>query len=121
MDLSYKNLTEAAAFAQLAEEQPVSLKEQFNSPAAPERIAAYQIPMAGGLTYSYAAMPVSDSILTALQALADEQQLIEKYRRLLDGDRINTGENRIAARCCGHCPGRRDLDADKMRRGSVIR
>ncbi|MCF7943744.1 MAG: glucose-6-phosphate isomerase [Spirochaetia bacterium] len=94
MDLSYKNLTEATAFAQLAEEQSVSLKEQFNSPAAPERIAAYQIPMAGGLTYSYAAMPVSDSILTALQALADEQQLIEKYRRLLDGDRINTGENR---------------------------
>jgi len=58
------------------------------------RVARYQTPMAAGLSYNYAAKAVNDQILTVLQELADEQQLVAKYRALLDGEVINTGENR---------------------------
>lgn len=51
--------------------------------------------MGGNLKYNYAAKPVNEEILKALQALSDEQNLIEKYELLLNGDFINTGENRM--------------------------
>ncbi len=60
----------------------------------PERIQKYVVPMSAGLVYNYAAKKVNDQILSVLQELADEQQLIEKYQSLLDGEIINTGENR---------------------------
>jgi len=50
--------------------------------------------MAGGLSYSYAAKAVDDKVLKLLQSLADEQELIGKYKALLDGEVINTGEKR---------------------------
>jgi len=58
------------------------------------RVAHYSTPMAAGLVYNYAAKQVNDPILTVLQELSHEQQLVEKYRALLDGETINTGENR---------------------------
>ena len=50
--------------------------------------------MAGGLTYNYAAKAVDDEVLSALQALADEAQLTDKYAALYNGEVINTGEKR---------------------------
>ena len=58
------------------------------------RVKKYQAPMAAGLVYNYAAKQVNEPILTVLQELSNEQQLTEKYKALLDGDVINTGENR---------------------------
>ncbi|MDR1239215.1 MAG: glucose-6-phosphate isomerase [Treponema sp.] len=58
------------------------------------RVEQYRTPMAAGLVYSWAAKTVDDEALTALQSLADEQELIPKYRALLDGEVMNTGENR---------------------------
>jgi glucose-6-phosphate isomerase len=58
------------------------------------RVKKYEAPMAAGLTYNYAAKAVNDPILTVLAELASEQQLVEKYQALLDGEVINTGENR---------------------------
>src|SRR5690554_1070534 len=40
-------------------------------------------------------MPIEESHLRAFQALADEQQLIEKYIALLGGEVMNTGEGRL--------------------------
>ena len=59
-----------------------------------DRVKKYETPMAGGLVYNYAAKQVNEPILTVLQELSAEQQLVEKYKALLDGDVINTGENR---------------------------
>ena len=59
-----------------------------------DRVKKYDAPMASGLVYNYAAKQVNEQILTVLQELSDEQQLIEKYKALLDGETINTGENR---------------------------
>ncbi|NIZ47356.1 glucose-6-phosphate isomerase [Entomospira nematocerorum] len=48
----------------------------------------------GGLTYNYSAKGVNEELLEALQALADEQQVIDKYELLLSGEMMNTGEKR---------------------------
>ncbi|GHU22417.1 glucose-6-phosphate isomerase [Spirochaetia bacterium] len=59
-----------------------------------DRIKKYMAPMGAGLQYSYSAKLVDDPVLAALQKLSDEQELIEKYRAILDGETMNTGENR---------------------------
>ncbi|MDR3276905.1 MAG: glucose-6-phosphate isomerase [Treponema sp.] len=58
------------------------------------RVTRCQTPMAGGLRYSWAAKAVDDRVLALLNELADEQELIAKYRALLDGEILNTGESR---------------------------
>jgi len=68
----------------------VKLSESLDA----SRVKKYETPMAAGLVYNYAAKQVNEPILTVLQELANEQQLIEKYKALLDGEVINTGENR---------------------------
>jgi glucose-6-phosphate isomerase len=50
--------------------------------------------MAAGLTYSYAAAPVDKPVLEVLQELVREQGLIARYRAILAGEIMNTGENR---------------------------
>jgi glucose-6-phosphate isomerase len=59
-----------------------------------ERVRHCVVPMAAGLAYSWAAKPVEKPELDLLQALADEQELIGKYRAILEGETMNTGENR---------------------------
>ncbi|MDR1210845.1 MAG: glucose-6-phosphate isomerase [Spirochaetaceae bacterium] len=58
------------------------------------RVARCLIPAGGGLMYSWAAKAVDEPEIKLLQALADEQDLIGKYRMLLDGEYMNTGEHR---------------------------
>jgi glucose-6-phosphate isomerase len=81
------------------------------------RVKAYQTPMAGGLTYNYAAKQVNEQILTVLQELADEQEIIAKYKALLDGEVINTGENRKVL----HQLARGQLGADVVFEGKNLR
>jgi len=59
-----------------------------------KRVGECVVPMAAGLTYSWAAKSVSDQTVKLLQELAEEQELIEKYKTLLNGEVMNTGENR---------------------------
>jgi len=59
-----------------------------------ERVRTASVPMAAGLVYNYAAKQVNEAILTILQEFSIEQQLIEKYRALAEGEIINTGEMR---------------------------
>ena len=72
----------------------VDLKTVMAGEEGAERVAAYQAPMAENMTFSYAARQVDDTLLDALQALADEAQLTEKYAALYNGEVINTGEKR---------------------------
>ena len=72
----------------------VDLKAVMAGEEGAGRVAAYQAPMAGNMTFSYAARQVDDTLLDALQALADEAQLTEKYEALYNGEVINTGEKR---------------------------
>jgi glucose-6-phosphate isomerase len=100
----YKNLDVSAAFGKLkAAEKPI-----LKSLITPERIASCQIPAGGGLTFNYAAKAVSPQTLKLLTELAREAEVIEKYRSLLNGAVMNTGEKR---KVLHHLTRARQLDA----------
>ncbi|MDC7240269.1 MAG: glucose-6-phosphate isomerase [Spirochaetales bacterium] len=91
MSIQHKNLDTCASFAALAKRSDIAANAMLN----PEGIKKASIEAGGGLTYNYAAKRVDDALVNQLQALADEQQLIEKYKALLAGEFVNTGENRM--------------------------
>lgn len=68
----------------------VSLKDVLDA----KRVKEFSVPMAAGLTYNYAAKEVNAQILSVLQELADEAELVAKFKELYEGEVINTGENR---------------------------
>ena len=73
----------------------VDLVSAMSGDSGAKRVAQYRVPMACGLTYSYAAKAVDDEVLDALRQLAEEAQLAEKFRALYNGEVINTGEKRM--------------------------
>ncbi|MBI9104558.1 MAG: glucose-6-phosphate isomerase [Spirochaetales bacterium] len=93
--INYSNLDQAKAFSKLetmvADKKVPTLKSLLSS----ERVTSCSLPAGGGLTYNFAAKQADDEILKTLYALADEQQVLDKYEELLNGERINTGENRM--------------------------
>ncbi|MFW6207893.1 MAG: glucose-6-phosphate isomerase [Spirochaetota bacterium] len=91
MSLQFRNLDTTDSYAVLQKLPVPGLHEILTT----ERVSACTIPAGGGLSFNYAALPVDNKISTALAELAEEQQLIDKYRALLDGERMNTGENRM--------------------------
>ena len=94
--MNWKNLDSIAAFEKLnALKGHVNLQEAMAGENGAERVRKYSVPMAAGLTYHYAAKQVDDEILNALQALADEAELTQKYAELYNGAVINTGEKRL--------------------------
>ena len=93
--VSWNNLDTLKAFHELEQTKgDVVLKDVMAGEAGGERVKKYQMPMAEGLTYSYAAKKVNDDILEKMVALAKEAQLAEKYALLYNGEIINTGEKR---------------------------
>ncbi|MBQ8953724.1 MAG: hypothetical protein IJ048_06375 [Clostridia bacterium] len=93
--ISWKNLDTLEAYAKLsAMKGRVDLADAMAGENGAARVAKYSVPMAGGLTYNYAAKAVDDEVLAALAALAKEAQLAEKYEALYNGEIINTGEKR---------------------------
>jgi glucose-6-phosphate isomerase len=57
-------------------------------------VRAFEAPIAGGLSYNYAAREVTAETLGVLQELADEAELLAKYAELYNGGTVNTGEGR---------------------------
>lgn len=100
-DVQYRNLDQCRSYEALRAVPARDLKTLLSS----ERVTACDIPLAAGLSYNYAAKPVDDALLEILQSLADEQQLIRKYRELLSGALMNTGELRMVLHhlCRGQC------------------
>jgi len=92
MSLQYKNLDDVDSFKDMIKQ---SDSIELNAMLTPEGIRKSSISAGGGLNYNYAAKRVDDSLLEIFQKLADEQQLIEKYKDLLSGSFVNTGENRM--------------------------
>ena len=94
--LNWKNLDTLASYEKLqALKGHVDLAAVLSGEGAAKRVAEYQVPMAGGLSYNFAAKAVDDEILEALAALAEEAQLVDKYEELYNGAVINTGEKRL--------------------------
>jgi len=89
--MTYKNLDTSSAFKQLQALPASDLKIVLKA----DRIKACHANAGGGLTYHYGAMPVAEEHLKVLQQLSDELSLTEKYQALVDGQVMNTGENRL--------------------------
>jgi len=88
--LVYRNLTESEAFRRLIATQPYHVTS-----IDADRVEKFDIPAGGELHYNYAAKAVDDRVLMALTELAAEQQCIGKYRAILEGEVMNTGEGRM--------------------------
>ena len=89
--MEYKNLDTLKAFAELSNSKKASIKELLSK----ERVEKCNIAAGGSLTYNYAAMPVTDEAISLMQALADEDELVEKYKAILSGQVMNPGEKRL--------------------------
>ena len=93
--VAWKNLDTLDSFKALCETKgQVKLAEVMEGRSGADRVRKYAVPMAGGLTYHYAAKKVDDDILEKLVSLAKEAQLSEKFEELYNGAVINLTENR---------------------------
>jgi len=90
--MQYLNFDKTAVYKKLSGYAATSY--DFKNKLDSKRVGICIAPMAAGLKYSWAAKAVDDECVKLLQELADEQELIAKYKTLLDGEIINTGENR---------------------------
>ena len=94
--MEWKNFDLLESYKKLeAMKETVNVKELMSGENGAKRVKEYQVPMAGGMTYSYAAKQVDDKLLEVLQELADEAELADKYKALYNGAVINTGEKRL--------------------------
>jgi len=90
--MRYVNFDKTASYGKLAEHAKTVF--DFRSKFDAKRVGQCVTPMAAGLKYSWAAKAVDENCIKLLQELANEQELIAKYKALLDGEIINTGEKR---------------------------
>ncbi len=89
---SYTNLDSAKSFKELAGHAP---PPDLAALIDPDRVAICEIPMGGGLSFNYAASPVDGDCIAILSRLAEEQEMVEKFRLLAGGEMMNTGEKRL--------------------------
>lgn len=88
--MEYKNLDQTKAYNELLKLKKRPIKEILNA----KRVKECTVALGGGLNYNWASEPIDDKILNALQHLSDEMDLIEKYKEILKGEVMNTGEKR---------------------------
>ena len=91
----WKNMDELTSWQTLLQADKVDLTEKMAGEEGYRRVLDYQVPMAAGLMYSYAAKQVDEAILKDLCELAKEAQLASKFEELYNGAVINTGEKRL--------------------------
>lgn len=93
--INWRNFDSLASYKEIADVERVNLAEAMTGENGAERVKNYSVPMAAGLAYNYAAKQVDEKVLAALEKLAEEAQLTEKYKALYNGEVINTGEKRL--------------------------
>ncbi len=93
--ISWNNLDQVNAYQELSKVARVNLAEVMSGSNGAERVKKYSVSMGDGMAYNYAAKQVDDDVLAALEKLAAETQLVEKFEALYNGEVINTGEKRL--------------------------
>ncbi len=95
-DISWNNVDSLESFKKLQSlKGKVSVKKALDGKDGASRVAKYSVPMACGLTYNFAAKQVDDQILNVFKELVAEDQLLEKFEALYNGEVINLGEKRM--------------------------
>ena len=92
--INWNNLDTLASYQELVNMKKVNLVEAMTGENGAKRVKNYSVPMAAGLSFNYGAKAVDDDVLAALEKLAKEAQLTEKFAALYNGQVINTGEKR---------------------------
>ena len=95
MMINWNNLDTIHAYQELSKVTPVNLAEVMSGESGADRVKKYTVPMGAGLAFNYAAKQVDEDVLAALEKLAEETQLTEKFEALYNGEVINTGEKRL--------------------------
>lgn len=93
--VDWKNLDELKSYNDLQATTPVDIAQAMTGENGAKRVKEYTVPMAADMSYNFGAKAVDDTILSTLQNLADEAQVVDKYAELYNGAIINTGENRL--------------------------
>lgn len=93
--VSWNNLDTLKSFKKLESTKRVDLKAVMSGESGAKRVKSYSVPMACGLSFNYAAKAVDEEVLAALEELAAEAELTEKFKALYNGEVINTGEKRL--------------------------
>jgi len=90
--MQYLNFDKTNTYKKLSDyaKKEFNLKNSLDA----DRVSKRNVKMAAGLTYSWAAKSVDDECVKLFQELADETYLIDKYKALLNGEVMNTGEKR---------------------------
>ena len=93
--ISWNNLDTLSSYKKLSGKKAADLTVQMAGESGAERVRKYNVPMAAGMVYNYAAKAVDDETLKMLADLAEEAQLTDKFEDLYNGAVINTGEKRL--------------------------
>ena len=93
--INWNNLDTIHAYQELSKVTPVNLAEVMSGESGADRVKKYTVSMGAGLAFNYAAKQVDEDVLAALEKLAEETQLTEKFEALYNGEVINTGEKRL--------------------------
>ena len=88
-EITYKNLDRCESYKRLMDGEP-----HHPTALTVDRIKEHDLELVPGLRYNYAAKPVSSWTVDQLVVLAEEQQILEKYRALANGEIMNVGERR---------------------------
>lgn len=117
MPATFRNLDALASFRRLQGEQAPSLKSLLTVDRVRDCECGYDLGDGERLAYNYAARAVSDDVIERLAMLADEAELIEKYRMILAGEIMNTGEGRMVLHhlCRGELGGNVEHDGRNLR------
>ena len=102
--MEFINPDKTAAWKVLSDLAAEGRSFDFKKRLSAERVKRCSVPIVDGLDYNWAAKAVDETTLDALQALSDEQELIPKYRALLEGEVMNTGEGRKVLHHLLRCP-----------------
>jgi glucose-6-phosphate isomerase len=92
--VTYKNLDETGEYRRLLALAGEYRRFDYRGILDAGRVEHARLPLAAGLGFSWAAKALDQRVLEVLGALAEEQELIPKYRALLEGETVNTGERR---------------------------
>ena len=93
--IAWKNMDTLTSYQELLAAGKLNLAAAMTGENGANRVRNYMVPMAAGLVFNYGARPVDDAILDILAKFSAEQQLVEKFAALYNGEMINTGEKRL--------------------------
>jgi glucose-6-phosphate isomerase len=88
--MNYTNLDKTQSYKNLQNTSPIDVKSELNK----KRLDKFEIETGKQIKFNYAALPVTEKIVTILAELSKEQDLIEKYKLILTGETMNPGEGR---------------------------